>query len=123
MVDHSEAASREGRREGSGLEPSSFGDASVRSQEEGLLGRARFATIVAQEFVAYSEADGLVTTLFGSRDAGKTSTLTFALDALGGIVGVRIRNEAMLPRGSAHFVETGGRLLGSDDRARGRAIA
>jgi hypothetical protein len=82
LVDHSEAASREESSEGSGLEPSSFGDASVRSREEDVLGRAQFATIVAQAFVAYPEADSLVVALFGSWGSGKTSTLNFALEAL-----------------------------------------
>jgi hypothetical protein len=45
------------------------------------------------------------------------------LSALEEVEGVSIRNEAMLPRGSASFVATGGRLLGSDNRAKGRALA
>jgi hypothetical protein len=94
LVDHSGAASREGSSGGSGLEPSSFCDASVR---------ARLATIVAWAFVAYPEADNLVI-LFGSWGSGKTSTPNIALEALGEVEGVSIRNEAMLPRGGASFV-------------------
>jgi hypothetical protein len=78
LVDHSETASREGSSDESGLEPSRFGNTSVKSREEGLLVRARFATIVARAFVAYPEADNLVV-LFGSWGSSKTSTLNFAL--------------------------------------------
>jgi hypothetical protein len=45
------------------------------------------------------------------------------LSVLGEVEGVPIRNEAMLPRGSASSVETGGRLLGSDNRTKGRVLA
>ncbi len=45
------------------------------------------------------------------------------LSALEEVEGVSIRNEAMLPWGSASFVVTGGRSLGGDDRAKGRALA
>jgi hypothetical protein len=37
--------------------------------------------------------------------------------------GVSIRNEAMLPQGSASFVATRGRLLGGGARAKGRTLA
>ncbi len=36
--------------------------------------------------------------------------------------GVSIRNEAMLPQGSASIAATRGRLLGGDARAKGRAL-
>lgn len=65
-------------------------------------------------------------TLFGSRSFGKTSTLNFALEALEELEeleGVSIRNEAMLLRGSASFAATGGRSLGSGNRAMGSALA
>ena len=119
LVDHSGAASREG----SGLEPSSFGDAPVRSREEDLLSWARFATTVAQAFVAYPEADSLVVALYGPWGSGKTSTLNFALEALVESEGVSIGNEPVLPRGGASFVVSEGRLLGSDNRAKGSALA
>ena len=45
------------------------------------------------------------------------------LSALEEVEGVSIRIEAMPPRGSASFVLTGGRLLGSDNRVKGRALA
>jgi hypothetical protein len=122
LVDHSEAASCEGSSGGSRLEPSSFCDASVRSREENLLVRARLATIVARAFVAYPEADNLVV-LFGSWGSGKISTPNIALEALGEVEGLSIRNEAMLPRGSASFVAARGRLLGSDNRAKVSALA
>jgi hypothetical protein len=44
------------------------------------------------------------------------------LSVLGEVEGVLIRNEAMVPRGSARFVATGGRLFGSYNRAKGRAL-
>jgi hypothetical protein len=122
LVDHSEAASREGSSDKSGLEPSRFGNTSVRSREGDLLVRARFATIVARVFVAYPEANNLVA-LFGSWGSSKTSTLNFALEALGEVEGVSIRNEAVPPRGSASFAATGGRLLGSDNRDKASALA
>jgi hypothetical protein len=122
LVDHSEAASREGSSEGSGLEPNSSCDASVRSREKGLLGRARFATSVARAFVAYPEADSLVA-IFGSWGSGKTSTLNLAPEAPEKLEGVSIRNEATLPRGSATFVAMRGRLLGSGNRAKASALA
>jgi hypothetical protein len=122
LVGHSEAASREGSSEESGREPSSFGEASIPSQEEGSLGRARFATIVARAFVAYPEAHSLVA-LFGSRGSGNTSTLNFASETLEEVEGVSIRNEAMLPHISAGFAATVGRLLGSDNGAKGSALA
>ncbi len=122
MVDHSEAARREGSSEGSGLEPNSFCDASVRSREKDLLRRARFATIVARAFVAFPEADSLVA-IFGSWGSGKTSTLNRAPEAPEKLEGVSIRYEAMLPRGSASFVATRGRVLGRDNRAKVGALA
>ena len=82
LVGHSEAASREESSEESGHESSNFGDAAIPSREEGSLGRARFAIIVARAFVAYPEAHSLVA-LFGSRGSGNTSTLTFASEKLG----------------------------------------
>ena len=122
MVDHSEAASREGSSEGGGLEPNSFCDASVRSREKDLLRRARFATIVARAFVGYPEADSLVD-MFGSWGSGKPSTLNLVLEAPEKLEGESIRNEAMLPRGSASFVATRGRLLVSDNRTKASALA
>ncbi len=122
MVDHSEAASREGSPDGSGLEPSSFCDASVKSREENLLVRARLATILTRAFVAYPEADDLVV-LFRSWGSGKISTPNIALEALEEVEGVSIRNEAMLPRGSASFVAARGRSLGSDNRTKAGALA
>ena len=44
------------------------------------------------------------------------------LSALEKVERVSIRNEAMVPRGSARFVATGGRLFGSYNRAKGRAL-
>jgi hypothetical protein len=44
------------------------------------------------------------------------------LSALEEVDGVSIRNEAMLPQGSASIVATRGRLLGGDARAKGRAL-
>ena len=122
LVGHSEAASREGSSEESRREPSSFGDASIPSREEGSLGRARFATIVARTFVAYPEAHSLVA-LFGSRGSGNTSTLNFALETLEEVEGVSIRNEAMPPHISAGFAATVGRLLESDNGAKSSALA
>jgi hypothetical protein len=121
LVHHSKAASCEESSEKTGLEPSSFGDASVRSREEALLGKTRFATIRAQAFVAYTEAEGVVA-LFWPWDSGKTSTPSFVLEVLEGVEDVSVRNEAMLPRGSASFAATEGRLLGSDNRPKGSAL-
>ena len=45
------------------------------------------------------------------------------LSALEEVEGVTMRNGAMLPRGSEGFAATGGRLLGSDNRAKGSALA
>ncbi len=122
LVGHSEAASREESSEESGRESSNFGDASIPSREEGSLGRARFDTIFAWAFVAYPEAHSLVA-LFGSRGSGNTSTLNFASEMLEEVEGVSIRNEAMLPHVSAGFAATMGRLLGSDNGAKGSALA
>ena len=122
LVGHSEAASREESSEESGRESSNFGDASIPSREEGSLGRARFDTIFAWAFVAYPEAHSLVA-LFGSRGSGNTSTLNFASETLEEVEGVSIRNEAMLPHVSAGFAATVGRLLGSDNGAKGGALA
>ena len=122
LVDHSEAASREGSSDGSGLEPSSFSNTSVRSREEDLPVKARLATIVARAFVGYPEADSLVD-MFGSWGSGKPSTLNLVLEATEKLEGESIRNEAMLPRGSASFVATRGRLLVSDNRTKASALA
>ena len=122
MEDHSEAASREGNSDKSGLEPSSFGNTSVRSREEDLLIKARLATSVARAFVAYPEADNRVL-LFGSWGSGKISTLNLIPEAPEKLEGESSRNEAMLPRGSASFVATRGRLLGSGNRTKASALA
>ena len=45
------------------------------------------------------------------------------LRALEEVEGVSIRIEAIFPRGSASVAATGGRLLGSDNRAKGIALA
>jgi hypothetical protein len=82
LVDDAEIANPERSSEAGGFGTSGFGDAPVRSREEDLLGRARFATILAQAFVAYPEADSLVVALYGPWGSGKTSTLNFALEAL-----------------------------------------
>jgi hypothetical protein len=122
LVDHSGAASRKGGSDGTGLEPSSFGNTSVRSREDDLLFKARLATIVARAFVGYPEAGRLVA-MFGSWGFGKPSTLNLALEAPEKLEGVSIRNEAMLPRGSVSFLATRGRLLGSDNRTKASALA
>ena len=98
------------------------GESGVRSREKDLLSRARFSTIVARAFVAYPEADSLVA-IFGSWGSGKTSTLNRTPEAPEKLEGVSIRYEATLPRGSASFVATRGRLLGRDDRAKTGAFA
>jgi hypothetical protein len=128
LVGHSEAASREESSEESGRESSNFGDASIPSREEGSLGRARFDTIFAWAFVAYPEARTYpeahsLVALFGSRGSGNTSTLNFASEKLGEVEGVSIRNGAMLPDIGAGFAATVGRLLGSDNGAKGSALA
>jgi hypothetical protein len=46
-----------------------------------------------------------------------------SLSALEEVEGVSKRNEAMLTWGSASFLATEGRLLGGDNRAKGRALA
>ncbi len=98
------------------------GESGVRSREKDLLSRARFSTIVARAFVAYPEADSLVA-ISGLWGSGKTSTLNRAPEAPERLEGVSIRNEATLPRGSASFVATRVRLLGSDNRAKASAFA
>jgi hypothetical protein len=122
LVEHSEAASREVSSDGSGLEPSSFGNTSVRSRKEDLPVKARLATIVARAFVGYPEADSLVA-MFGSWGSGKASALNLAPEAPEKLEGESIRNEATRPRGSASFVATRGRLLGSDNRTKVSALA
>jgi hypothetical protein len=44
------------------------------------------------------------------------------LSALEEVDGVSIRNEAMLPQGSASIVATRGRFLSGDARTKGRAV-
>jgi ABC-type sugar transport system permease subunit len=55
--------------------------------------------------------------------SGNTSTLNFASEMLEEVEGMSIRNEAMLPHVSAGFAATVGRLLGSDNGAKGSALA
>ena len=97
------------------------GESGVRSRENDLSSRARFSTIAARAFVAYPEADSLVAIF--ARGLGKTSTLNRTPEAAEKLEGVSIRYGATLPRGSASFVATRGRLLGRDDRAKAGAFA